>query len=252
MPLQKPYNTSLHLIHSLGRYFPGLKGSPWQPHQSPIDSDNSSKWLSNETGLRGTSDPPPVSGPGVDVQYSWQFRACPCCCVLFSRSVNSMDHPKTAQINCSVLCRATARALYCHKVNNKLLVLNISTDLHSNNPAAVIALGHTLTGVNCCYLSLSYTDGQMVKQNMDSTTAGTAQAQQKTRHKVSTGRERCEQENCKKQYVVVHSHTVLLVAGENKPALLLHCCSPSVQPCAHATPTSGWEHNHSAPRQTLG
>jgi len=60
----------------------------------------------------------------------------------------------------------------------------------------------------------------MVKQNLDSTTVGAVQAEQKTRHKVYTGRERCDQENCKKHYIVVQNNTVLLLPGENQP-----CCS---------------------------
>lgn len=58
----------------------------------------------------------------------------------------------------------------------------------------------------------------MVKQNLDSTREGAVQAEQKTRHKVSTGREWCEQ-NCKKPYIVVHNNT-LLIPEENQ-----HCYS---------------------------
>lgn len=150
-------------------YFHGLKG-PRQPHQSPIDSDNSRKWLFNETGLQATFNYHPVSGSDLDVQYRWQFRAWSCwtsapavvCCSAnqLIEWIITLPHsyfPKTAQINCSVPSKASARALYCHKLNNKLLILDISTDLHSNNPAVAITFSHTLTSTNCCYLSFSYT-----------------------------------------------------------------------------------------------
>lgn len=147
-------------------YFHRLKGSPWQPHQSPIDSDNSLKWLFNETGLQGTFNYHLVSGSDLDVQYLWQFRAWSCwtsapavvCCLanqLIQWIITPLRSyfPKTARINCSVPSRVPARALCWHKVNNKLLVLDISTELHSANAAVVITLNNTLRGMNCCYLS---------------------------------------------------------------------------------------------------
>lgn len=89
----------------------------------------------------------------------------------------------------------------------------------------------------------------MVKQNLDSTTAGAVQAEQKTRHKVRAGREHHERENCKRNYIVVHNRTVLLIPEESKPALPFKGrSSASVHPPAHTTPTSGWERNCSAPR----
>ena len=140
-------------------------GSPWQPHQSPIDSDSSLKWLFNKTILQGTFNYHPVSGSDLDVQYLWQFRAWSCwtsapavvCCsanqlIQWIITLLHSYFPKTAQINCSV----PSRALCCHKRNNKLLILDISTALHSNNLAVGIILGYTLLGIDCCYLSFSY------------------------------------------------------------------------------------------------
>lgn len=121
-------------------------------------SDNSLKWLFKlETRLQGTFNYRAVSGSDLDVHsrhfraWSWSTSAPAAACFLANQWIQwiiTLLHsysPNTAQINCSMPSRAPDRALHCHELNNQLLILNISTDLHSNNPAAVIMLSHILT-----------------------------------------------------------------------------------------------------------
>lgn len=99
-------------------------------------SDNSLKWLFKETRLQGTFNYQLSQAPMRHFR-AWSCRTSAAVCCLANQWIQriiTLLHsyfPNTAQINSSVPSRAPDRDLCCHELNSKLLIFNISTDLHS-------------------------------------------------------------------------------------------------------------------------